>query len=72
MLEIVSDGFSTLEANAIEEQKFVHHEMSKKYGNALFLIHRFVDSNIFEKIIVQETANETWDTLKMLYGEMRS
>lgn len=28
-----------------------------------------MDSNIFEKIIEQETTKDVWDTLKKLYGE---
>jgi len=27
-----------------------------------------VDSNIFEKIIEEETSKDVWDTLKKLYG----
>lgn len=41
--------------------------MGKKDKRDLFLIHQCVDSNIFKKIIEQETVNEVWDTLKKLY-----
>lgn len=34
----------------------------------MFLIHRYVNPNIFEKIVEKETNNEAWDTLKKLYG----
>lgn len=68
MLEIVNDGFSTLEANATETQRVAHREKSKKDEKGLFLIHWCVDLNIFEKIIEQETTKEAWDTLKKLYG----
>lgn len=63
MLEIVSGGFFALEA-----QRAPHLEMNKKDGKYLFLIHQCVDSNIFENIINQEMDNETFDTLKKLYG----
>lgn len=43
-------------------------EKRKKYGKCLFLIHQCVDSNIFEKIIEEETSKDVWDTLKKLYG----
>lgn len=35
----------------------------------MFLIHQCVDSNVFEKIIEEETTKEAWDKLKNLYGE---
>lgn len=44
-----------------------HCEISKKYGKSFFLIHQFVDSNIFESIIEQETSKEAWNTLKKQY-----
>lgn len=42
--------------NADDVQNVVHKDQRKKYGNALFLIHQCVDSNVFEKIIKEETT----------------
>lgn len=43
--------FLALETNAPKAQKIAHHELNKKYGNELFLIHQCVDSNIFVNTI---------------------
>lgn len=47
----------------------VHHEKKKmEYGKGLFLIHQFVDPNIVEKTIEEETIKGVWDALKKFYG----
>lgn len=43
-------------------------ELRKKDEKGLFLIHQCVDTNVFEKIVEQETTKEGWDTLKKLYS----
>ncbi|GAU51473.1 hypothetical protein TSUD_95880 [Trifolium subterraneum] len=68
VLEIVSDGVEDLAAEANEAQRTLHREQKKKDGKGLFIIHQCVDSNIFEKIIEEETAKGAWDTLKKIYG----
>jgi CII-binding regulator of phage lambda lysogenization HflD len=42
--------------------------LKKKDAKGLFIIHQCVDSNIFEKIIEEETSKGAWDTLKKIYG----
>lgn len=69
VLEIMNNGFLSLQENATEARRTTHREMSKKYGKGLFLINQCVDSNVFEKIIEKEITKCVWDTLKMLYGE---
>ena len=68
VVEIVNDGITALEDEASDEQTAVHRDKKKKDGKALFLIHQCVDSNVFEKIIEEETAKGAWDKLKSLYG----
>lgn len=58
VLEIVNDSLLVLDANSTKAQRTYHHELSKKDGKCLFLIHQYMDSNIYEKIIEQETINE--------------
>ena len=68
VVEIVNDGITALEDKASDEQIAAHRDKKKKDGKALFLIHQCVDSNVFEKIIEEETAKGAWDKLKSLYG----
>ncbi|KAK2402327.1 hypothetical protein QL285_051858 [Trifolium repens] len=68
VLEIVNDGVGDLAANADETARTQHKELKKKDAKGLFIIHQCVDSNIFEKIIEEETSKGAWDTLKKIYG----
>ena len=68
VLEIVNDGVAELAADTNEAARTLHHDMKKKDGKALFIIHQCVDGNVFEKIIEEETAKGAWETLKRLYG----
>jgi hypothetical protein len=68
VLEIVNEGVSELATKENETQRTLHREQKKKDGKGLFIIHQCVDSNIFEKIIEEETAKGAWDTLKKIYG----
>lgn len=56
VLEMVNDGVPELAENATEAQRTAHRDQKKKDAKGLFLIHQCVDSNIFEKIIDQESA----------------
>lgn len=56
-----------MEANANDIQQATHKERKKKDGKCLFLIHQCVDSNVFEKIIEEETTKGTWDKLKSMH-----
>ena len=69
MLEIMNDGIPTLEANGNDAQRITHHELRKKDREGLFWNHESVDSNIFLKIIEEETNKGVWDKLKKLYGD---
>ncbi|XP_050895721.1 uncharacterized protein LOC127102394 [Lathyrus oleraceus] len=68
VLEIANVGFLALEKNATEAQRVYHRELIKKDGKGLLLINNNMNSNIFDKIIEQETTKEAWDTLEKLYG----
>ncbi|KAK2420730.1 hypothetical protein QL285_031434 [Trifolium repens] len=68
VLEIVTDGVEELAANADDAARTQHKELKKKDAKGLFIIHQCVDSNIFEKIIEEETSKGAWDTLKKIYG----
>lgn len=56
--EIACDGVPTLEVNASDVQKVARKEQRKNDGKALFLDHQYVDPNMFEKIIEEETSKE--------------
>ncbi|KAK2373515.1 hypothetical protein QL285_074546 [Trifolium repens] len=68
VLEIVTDGVEELAAKADVAARTQHKELKKKDAKGLFIIHQCVDSNIFEKIIEEETSKGAWDTLKKIYG----
>ena len=67
VVEILNDGISELEVDATEARKTTHKDQSKKDGKALFLIHQYVDCDVFEKIIEVETTKGAWEKLKSLY-----
>jgi hypothetical protein len=46
-----------------ETQRTLHREQKKKDGKGFFIIHQCVDSNIFEKIIEEETAKGVWEKI---------
>ena len=56
--EIVCDGVPTLEVNASDVQRDSHKEQRKKDGKTFVLIHQYVDLNVFEKIIEEDTSKE--------------
>ncbi|KAK2375345.1 hypothetical protein QL285_076240 [Trifolium repens] len=68
VLEIVTNGVEELAANVDEAARTQHKELKKKDAKGLFIIHQCADSNIFEKIIEEETSKGAWDTLKKIYG----
>ena len=68
VVEILNDGISQLEVNAMEAQTAAHKDQRKKDGKVLFLIHQCVDCDVFEKIIEEETTKGAWEKLKSLYG----
>ena len=68
VLDLVTDGYASLAADAMEAQKTTHKAIRKKYQKALFYIHQCVDANVFEKLADSETAKAAWDTLVRCYG----
>lgn len=54
VLEIMNNDLSELEIIVIEAQKVFHHELSKKDEKGLFLIHKCMNYNIFNKISEEE------------------
>lgn len=69
MVEIVYDRLSTFETNANDTQKVAHKEQRKRDVKYLLYIHQCMDTNVFQKIIEEETIKGAWDKLKTLYGE---
>ncbi|KAK2378279.1 hypothetical protein QL285_078848 [Trifolium repens] len=68
VLELVTDGYVPVAADATEEQKEAQRKERKRDQKALFFIHQCVDENVFEKIADSETAKAAWDTLVRCYG----
>lgn len=63
----MNDGFLAMKTNEGKMQKTTHCDLSKNIEKWLFLIHQSVDSNIFKKIIEEETTKGVWDTLQKLF-----
>jgi hypothetical protein len=68
VLDLVTDGYVPVAADAMNEQKNAQKEVRKKDQKALFFIHQCVDVNVFEKIADSTTAKAAWDTLVRCYG----
>ncbi|KAK2405339.1 hypothetical protein QL285_054585 [Trifolium repens] len=68
VLELVTEGYVPVAADATDAQKFAQKDTKKKDQRALFYIHQCVDENVFEKIADSETAKAAWDTLVRCYG----
>lgn len=48
---ILNDGVLTLESNVDDIHKVTHKGQRKKDEKGIFLIHQYLDPNVFEKII---------------------
>ncbi|KAK2359551.1 hypothetical protein QL285_084913 [Trifolium repens] len=68
VLELVTEGYVPVAADATDAQKLAQKDTKKKDQRALFYIHQCVDENVFEKIADSETAKAAWDTLIRCYG----
>ncbi|KAK2364503.1 hypothetical protein QL285_089370 [Trifolium repens] len=68
VLELVTEGYVPVAADATDAQKLAQKDTKKKDQRALFYIHQCVDENVFEKITDSETAKAAWDTLIRCYG----
>ncbi|KAK2376280.1 hypothetical protein QL285_077088 [Trifolium repens] len=68
VLELVTEGYVPVAADATDAQKLAQKDTKKKDQRALFYIHQCVDENVFEKIADSETAKAAWDTLVRCYG----
>ncbi|KAK2372329.1 hypothetical protein QL285_073474 [Trifolium repens] len=68
VLELVTEGYVPVAADATDAQKLAQKDTKKKDQRALFYIHQCVDENVFEKIVDSETAKAAWDTLIRCYG----
>ncbi|GAU17035.1 hypothetical protein TSUD_105340 [Trifolium subterraneum] len=66
--EQVNTILDPLPANATEQQRTTFREAQKKDNKALFLIHRCVDSKVFEKIADATTSKDAWDIMQKSYG----
>ena len=56
VLELVTEGYVPVAANATDAQKLAQKDTKKKDHRALFYIHQCVDENVFEKIADSETV----------------
>jgi hypothetical protein len=65
---LVTEGVSSIEDNATEEEKTAHKELKKKDFKALFIIHQCVDADNFEKVGDCESSKEAWDILAQSFG----
>ncbi|KAK2396029.1 hypothetical protein QL285_057704 [Trifolium repens] len=68
MWNLVTEGMSTIGANATDEEKAAHKELKKRDFKALFIIHQCVDPDNFEKVGDCESAKEAWDILARSFG----
>ncbi|KAK2365331.1 hypothetical protein QL285_090104 [Trifolium repens] len=68
MWNLVTEGMSTIGANATDEEKAAHKELKKRDFKALFIIHQCVDPDNFEKVGDCESAKEAWDILAQSFG----
>ncbi|KAK2458032.1 hypothetical protein QL285_005238 [Trifolium repens] len=68
VLELVTEGYVPVAADATDAQKLAQKDTKKKDQRVLFYIHQCVDENVFEKIADSETAKAAWDTLIRCYG----
>lgn len=56
--KILNNGVPALEANVDDVQQAADKERRKKDKKCMFLIHQCVNSNVFKKIIKEETTKE--------------
>ncbi|KAK2375565.1 hypothetical protein QL285_076452 [Trifolium repens] len=68
VLELVTEGYVPVAADATDAQKLAQKDTKKKDQRALFYIHQCVDENVFEKTADSETAKAAWDTMIRCYG----
>jgi len=68
VLEMVNDGLPSLARNTTDVQQAASKDAKKKDGKVMFLMHRCVSNEIFDKIMHYESSKETWDALKKLYS----
>ena len=69
VLELVTDGYNLLEADATDDQKIAQKVLRNKDQKTLLYIHQCVYVNVFEKIVDSEIAKAAWDTLVRCYGD---
>src|SRR3954462_11832946 len=67
VLDLVTRGYVSIAADAMEEQREAQRETNKRDQKALFFIHQCVDVNVFEKIFYAITSKEVWDILVRCY-----
>ena len=68
ILDLVSEGYVPVAADATEEQKSAERATRKRDQKALFYIHQCVDESVFEKIVDSTTSKGAWDILTRCYG----
>ncbi|KAK2363545.1 hypothetical protein QL285_088517 [Trifolium repens] len=68
VLELVTEGYVPVAADATDTQKLAQKDTKKKDQRALFYIHQCVDENVFEKIADSTTSKGAWDILVRCYG----
>lgn len=67
VLDIVNDNYPSTVENATKSQRNVQHETRKNDQKALFYIHQYMDTKVFENIVDTVTTKATWDTLVRCY-----
>ncbi|XP_058783017.1 uncharacterized protein LOC131657663 [Vicia villosa] len=68
VLDLDTDGYVPVVADATEAQRKTQRELMKKDQKALFYIHQCVDASVFEKIVDSTTEKAAWDILARCYG----
>lgn len=66
--KIVRHGLQELKKNPSDVQITTHHDVEKRDGKPLLIIHQCIDANNFEKIVLANTTKVTLDILQRAHG----
>lgn len=66
--DFVKEGVTPLAENVTDEKKAAHKELKKKDYKVLFIIHKCVDLDNFEKLSDVESTKESWEISEKSFG----
>lgn len=68
VLEVIKNDVISLVQDTTETRQETHKEEKKKDFKALFLIHKCIDTNNFEKFGDNESSKQAWEILEKAYA----